>query len=86
MALHVYVCQTSGRQTRMDGRGDFVRLRTENRLAENEKSFAAERKIVLSRLIFQSQEIDFAFISIYYTKVYRIMILEEEQKNTKPWL
>ena len=42
MALYVYVCQTSGRQTRMDGRGDFVRLRTENRLAENEKSFAAD--------------------------------------------
>ena len=60
--------------------------RTENQSAENEKSFAAERKIVLSRLIFQSQEIDFAFISIYYTKVYRIIILEEEQRNTKPWL
>lgn len=36
MALHVYVCQISGRRTRMGGRGDFVRLRTENRLAENE--------------------------------------------------
>ena len=59
---------------------------SENRSQEIEKSFAAERKIVLSRLIFQSQEIDFAFISIYYTKVYRIMILEEEQRNTKPWL
>ena len=42
MALHVYVCQISGRRTRMGGRGDFVRLRTENRLAENEKSFAAD--------------------------------------------
>ena len=26
----------------MGGRGDFVRLRTENRLAENEKSFGAD--------------------------------------------